>query len=394
MYCSRACQKKDWKMQHKQICKLLNVGHGDLQLRTEKHTSRYIELKKGFVCLDGCLDDDEKRFFKLFKESTKEGSQAAAIEMRKIAIQQTKCNREFLLFHSLGVLVQSHSEMLSWPNSPLLVMLHFVDPNVLFGEEGMSVTPLNELTDLLDPFAYSTHKNQLIVAKQLIEHGANVNAVSSPHGMTPLHRVCSSGSVTNLDFAELLLEAGADPNAQDRLGLTPLMYTIPNAPGAANFLLNWPTTDDNTINLSGASFLSRIRIDAKYLSDKVTARFTARSGASFLSRIRIDVKYLSDKVTARSGASVLARVRSTITNCSDKITRPRNPDQVKHKFLLEQWRVIEKMLIERGAHDTRITYLNQGYGFSAGVWSSDTKNGVIFGGLAVFCLFIRGYEMS
>jgi rubredoxin len=39
--------------------------------------------------------------------------------------------------------------------------------------------------------------------------------------------------------------------------------------------------------------------------------------------------------------------------------------------------------------------VNQGYGLGANAWSSDTKNGVIFGGLAIFfALFIGGYGMS
>jgi rubredoxin len=39
--------------------------------------------------------------------------------------------------------------------------------------------------------------------------------------------------------------------------------------------------------------------------------------------------------------------------------------------------------------------VNQGYGLGANAWSSDTKNGVIFGGLAIFfILFIGGYGMS
>jgi hypothetical protein len=40
MYCSRACQREDWKKQHKKICKLLNVGHGDMQLRGNIHTGQ------------------------------------------------------------------------------------------------------------------------------------------------------------------------------------------------------------------------------------------------------------------------------------------------------------------------------------------------------------------
>jgi hypothetical protein len=301
LYCSRACQKKDWTKQHKEICKLLNVGHGDMQVRTPTHTSKQSALKEGFEKHKRSLTEDMKRFFKLFEESTFEGSRAAAQKMKKIAKRQTKLNQKFLFLHSFCVLaLSSKSKMLSWPNSPLLVLLQVVDPNLLFGNEETNLTPLHYLADLADPVDYSTHEKQLILAKQLIEHGANVNAVSSPGGETPLHKACYSINVTNLDFVELLLEEGANPNAQDHLGMTPLMYTLWNAPGAAKFLLKWPTTDAN--------------------------------------------------ITARSGPSFLAKVRET-----ERAARPDNPEQVQDEFQLQQWREIEEMLVERGAADTGIT---------------------------------------
>jgi ankyrin repeat protein len=123
--------------------------------------------------------------------------------------------------------------------------------------------------------------------------------------MTPLHGACCADVVTNLDFVDLLLEAGADANAQDQDGLTPLMWTIDFAPGAAKLLLNWPTTDAN--------------------------------------------------ITDRSGASFLAKVRETVENFSDEIALPDDPEQVQHQFLLQQWRDIEAMLVERGAIDAGIT---------------------------------------
>jgi hypothetical protein len=298
LYCSKACQREDWKKQHKEICKLLNVGHGDMQVRTEEHTDIYIASKELFERNECNLDEDAKRFFRLFQESTFEGSQAAARKMKKIARRQTKQHQRFLLHYSLNFLARSISEVLSWPNSPLLVLLQFVDPNVLFGEKGMSVTPIYDLARVADPFDYSTHENQLVLAKQLIAHGANVNAVESADGETPLHHACFGGNVTNLDFIEYLLKAGADPNAQDHRGLTPLMYTISKAPGAAKFLLNWPTTDAN--------------------------------------------------ITDRSGESFLALVRRTITDYSAEVAFPDNPEQVQHQFLLQQWRDIEEMLVERG----------------------------------------------
>jgi hypothetical protein len=299
LYCSRACQRIDWKKQHKQICKLINVGHGDMQLRTNEHMRRSIALNENFEASERSLDEDGKRFYKLFEESTFEGSPAAARKMKNIAKRKNKQYQNVLLIHSLDILIFSSSEMLSWPNSPLLVLLHFVDPDVLlFGDV------LHRLADLADSFDFSSHDNQFILAKQLIEHGANVNAISSPQGKTPLHKACFAFNVTNLDFVELLLEEGANPNTKDSQGLTPLMCTLPYSSGAAKFLLSWPTTDAN--------------------------------------------------ITTRSGESFLAKVRSLITEISDNVALPGNPDQVQVQFLLRQWREIEEMM---GAADTGITNL-------------------------------------
>jgi hypothetical protein len=288
LYCSKACQREDWKKQHKKICKLLNVGHGDMQLRADEQINRTNAFKEQFERGERSLDEGMKQFFKLFEESTFEGSWAAAKKMKKYAKRQTKLVQQFLLFHSVHSLVySSNSEMLSWPNSPFLVMLQFVE------------TSLHHLAFMADPFNYSTHKNQLILANQLIEHGANVNALSTK-GETPLHGACHGDVVTNLDFVELLLVKGANSNAQDPTGRTPLMFTIPHDPGAAKFLLNWPTTDTNKTDQSGASFLVMVR----------------------------------SLLIAFSNAAALP---------------DDSPEQVKHQFLIQRWTAIEEMLVERGA---------------------------------------------
>jgi hypothetical protein len=304
----KACQRTDWRPRHKEICKLLNVGHGDMQVRNEEHASQAVDRKEEFERNEHSLTEEMKEFFKLFKESTFGGSRVAALEMEDIAKRWTKHDKNFLLSQSLYHLVRSsNSEKLSWPNSPLLVLLQIVDPNVLLGdEESSGYTGLHVLADLADPFDFSTHENQLILATQLIEHGASVNAGTSPHGVTPLHYACYAGSVTNLDFIELLLKEGADPNSRNHVGLTPLLWTTPHAPSAAKFLLNWPATDANIITQSGDSFL--------------------------------------------------AKVREAIEYFSHKIALPDNPEQIQHQLLLQQWRKIEAMLVERGAIDADITH--------------------------------------
>jgi hypothetical protein len=272
-----------------------------MQVRAAAHTSRSTKVREAFENEGRFLKEVRKRFFKLFEESTLEGRLAVARSMNKIAKRQPKPVREYLLLHSLYFLLHfSNSEMLSWPNSPVLVMLQLVDPNVLFGQvDGTRFSLLHHLAKMADPSDYSTHENQLILAKQLIERGTNFNAGSVPNGVTPLHDTCFSGNVTNLDYIEYLLEAGADPNAQTKSGTTPLMCTVPNAPGAAKFLMNWPTTDAN--------------------------------------------------ITTRSGASFLTKVRYTITHFSDRIALPDNPNRVHHQFVLQQWRDIEEMLVESSA---------------------------------------------
>jgi hypothetical protein len=141
LYCSKDCQREDWK-QHKQICKFLNVGNGAIQMGFDIHIERSMKSKEVFERNECSLDEDWKQFFKLFEDSTFEGSPAAARKMKKIAKRQTKHIQKFLLHHSLHFLVRSNLKMLSWPNSPLLVMLQFVDPNVPYGDEGYSAPQL------------------------------------------------------------------------------------------------------------------------------------------------------------------------------------------------------------------------------------------------------------
>jgi hypothetical protein len=312
VYCSEVCQKEDWKEgEHKKICKYLNVGEGAMQVRRPIHMEKLAKLDEICESIERSLDEDQKRFFKLFTESTFEGRQAAAREMKKVVRRETEHNQKALLFNSFCLFARTDSEKLRWRNSPLRVFLKFVDPNVLSGHEHdeKRITLLHDLAYLADPTRsdYSTQENQLTMGRQLIRHGADVNAPAFPNGETPLHTACHSSVTTNLDFIQLLLKEDADPNAQDQLGRTPLMYTTPFAPGAAKFMLEWSNTDVNIIDRSGISFLAVVREDVEHFSNQVAL--------------------------------------------------PDNPDRVKDQFVLQQWRDIEDMLVERGGG-----YRDHGFG--------------------------------
>lgn len=57
----------------------------------------------------------------------------------------------------------------------------------------------------------------------MIQDGANVNERDSDRGNTPIHWACAGG---HLDAIEVLLEYGADVNAQNKHGRTPLHCLI------------------------------------------------------------------------------------------------------------------------------------------------------------------------
>ena len=101
------------------------MGDGAMQVQTDEQMVKFEELEEIFQSEKRSYNEDDKLFFKLFTESTREGSRAAAREMHKNASRQTKCDQSMLLFHSINPLKRTDSEKLRWPNSPLRIMLRF-----------------------------------------------------------------------------------------------------------------------------------------------------------------------------------------------------------------------------------------------------------------------------
>jgi hypothetical protein len=107
-------------------------------------------------------------------------------------------------------------------------MLQFVDPNVLLGDQETRFTPLHDLAYLADPFDYSTHETDS--SKTAYQPWSQCQRCNEPTGRNTVAKGMP-GNVTNLDFLKLLLKR-CNPNSQDYLGQTPLMFSIPLAPDA------------------------------------------------------------------------------------------------------------------------------------------------------------------
>ena len=156
-------------------------------------------------------------------------------------------SRESLLFQSIGILLGLDSDIIVQPTSPVLVLLESgVDPNFLSHPRGgppddSSSRPLHMLVGCTAPNV-DVMERQVIIARQLIEAGADVNAVNGPAlgKNSPLHNACSSARCTNLGLIKLFLDHGANPNLGNVMSQTPLMMTLEMSPSAAKLLLTYP----------------------------------------------------------------------------------------------------------------------------------------------------------
>lgn len=103
-------------------------------------------------------------------------------------------------------------------------------------------TPLN--------FALAPMETQPNVIQFLLECGADPNSVYDVTGATPLHSASENDTEYSVAICRLLLESGANINAQEKDGYTPLHTAAYNAPNNAMFLLN-NSADPNIKNKEG-----------------------------------------------------------------------------------------------------------------------------------------------
>jgi len=112
-------------------------------------------------------------------------------------------------------------------------VLHVVGgAKVFYSDKPAMLMEVNRLATIME-----VKRGHIRILKKLIELGANISA-KDVAGRTPLHHCFAGyGNAATAAMAELLLQAGADPNLQDRAGLTPLLIAVSGADLAGVSLL-------------------------------------------------------------------------------------------------------------------------------------------------------------
>ena len=153
---------------------------------------------------------------------------------------------------SLSLAMRVPTSYLYLESSPLLRMLRAgADPSALSSPppghppDDAGSTALHWLAELSDPNSSASHSSVLVLARQLLDAGSDVNTRAGPglDRITPLMRACCSGVATNLDLIDLYLARGADPNLTDVYGQTAAMHSMIFASAAARRLVLHPSID-------------------------------------------------------------------------------------------------------------------------------------------------------
>lgn len=273
-YCDKACQAEGWKANHRRLCKQLNVSDAQ-QIHHPDH-SRVEERQQLVYAAMSASPLHVQQIYRVFLSG--DDSVATHAKMKQLLMKEPMWARHMLMLQSLHILMQLPKEVALKCTLPLLLAFDCgCDPNYWsrpppteLRDDGGS-TALHWLSEMAHPKKHSSHQAQAALGRQLLGAGANVNAITDIGlgNVTPLHRACHSGAVTNLSFIRLLLENGANPNAPSApQGETPLMHTLECAMPAAKLLFTFPSIapiDVNVRSANGSTFLGGVCASASKL---------------------------------------------------------------------------------------------------------------------------------
>ena len=140
----------------------------------------------------------------------------------------------------IGIAPLRLAAMLNYQEVVELLLDNGANPNFI-GPDPSGSTPLHE----------AVSNSNLNICKLLIEGGADINAQEMRLGFTPLHFAVEAKESNNFDLIKLLVTKGADLNLKNKLNETPLDIAKENGwEKAAEFLQNMSksVTDVNEIS--------------------------------------------------------------------------------------------------------------------------------------------------
>jgi ankyrin repeat protein len=141
----------------------------------------------------------------------------------------------------VSILLASGAKVDSLDNTGRTPLLSFMSGDVVEAHTLIALLEGGADPNLLDgpvPFHaldYAAMNGRAQVADLLITFGANLDAKDNLYGETPLHLAIYANTEVpgiHLDVVQLLIERGADVNAKDKNGFTPMEYAKRHVPNA------------------------------------------------------------------------------------------------------------------------------------------------------------------
>lgn len=128
-----------------------------------------------------------------------------------------------LLLSACGPARETHSTDTQRPSlsTALTLAIHTNDVTTAQALLDAGLNPNHHEASMLPPLFYAVEGGNTRITGLLIQHGADVNVRLGKDEATPLMRAAAS---QHPDIVSLLLKAGAQLDAQDRLGATALMW--------------------------------------------------------------------------------------------------------------------------------------------------------------------------